>query len=378
MSFGHALYYPHINLTNKNWIKHALLLWDHISRIVPQTIEPMDEEDIIRIKYESGFIKDYRPENEDTSDAFRGFSEVIVPLIESDHFFNNRFFDREISTRNYTRDYQNKKGFFSDMVKSSGTYIHVEKMTPILKEYLFEKGLALPGRHEWENWVKIDGEIGLLYMTFFAKSISKNKSLPIVTDVEQSFSASLCFEPSINSDYRDQFEYKLGNLLIETIVPKNINDIPLDKILEIRRKYSDERTGFFKEIADLTNSITGIDNSAALLDALNQHSKVILKETKHLEKLYNTHKIETINKFLTISIPTTLASLTEYVPDKVKPLVVAGGVMFGIVAAVNAVKKEKLEIRSNPKSYLLNLKSELSGDDIFKRVNDTIKGMRKW
>lgn len=243
---------------------------------------------------------------------------------------------------------------------------------------MFDIGIAIPGQSEWEDWVKIDNEIGLLYMTFFAKSISKNKSLPIVTDVEQSFSASLYFESPINSDYNNQFEYKLGNLLIETVVPKNINDVPLEKILDIRRKYGDERTAFFNEISSLSNSITGLDSGSALKDALNQHSKIILKETKNLEQLYNTHKIETATKFLSISLPTTIASLTEYVPNEAKPFVTAGGVLFGLVSAANAVKKEKLELKENPKSYLLNLKSELSGGNLFNRVNDTLKGIRKW
>ena len=378
MSFGHALYYPHINLTNKNWVKHALLFWDNISRIVPQSVEPSDGEDIIKIKYESGFIKDYRPERWDTSHAFQEFTRELRPIIESDHFFHDRFFERERHRRNYERDYHDRRRFFSEMVQTSGTYIHVEKMEPRLKEYLFELGLAVPGQYEWEDWVKIDNEIGLLYMTYFAKSISKNKSLPIVTDVEQSFSASLYFESPINSDYNNQFEYKLGNLLIETIVPKNINDVPLDKILDIRRKYDGERTAFFNEVSNLSNSIIGLDSGSALKDALNHHSKIILRETKHLEQLYNTHKIETASKFLSISLPTTIASLTEYVPNESKPCVMAGGLIFGLVLGANAVKKEKLELKENPKSYLLNLKSELSGGDIFNRVNDTVKGIRKW
>jgi hypothetical protein len=378
MSFGHALYYPHINLTNKNWIKHALLFWDNISRIVPQSIEPSDGEDIIKIKYESGFIKDYHPERWDTSRAFQDFIINIRPILESDIFFHDRFFERERHRRKYERDYQDRRRFFSEMVQTNGTYIHVEKLEPRLKEYLFEIGIAIPGRHEWEDWIKIDNEIGLLYMTYFAKSISKNKSLPIVTDVEQSFSASLYFESPINSDYNDQFEYKLGNLLIETIVPKYINDVPLDKILDIRRKYDDERTSFFKEISNLSNSIMKLDSESALEDALNQHSKIIQKETKQLEKFYNNHKIETASKFLSISLPTTIASLTEYVPNEAKPFIMVGGILFGLVLGVNAIKKEKLELKENPKSYLLNLKSELSGGDIFNRVNDTVKGIRKW
>lgn len=374
MSFGQALYYPYINLTNKNWIKHALLFWDNISRIVPSSVEPSDSEDIIKIKYESGFINDYHPERWDTQGAFYDFSRQLRPLLESDEYYHRTFYDR----KNHRRYYKDKRRFFSEMVKSEGSYIHIEKMDPDLKEYLFDLGVAVPGKNEWANWIRIDNELGFLYMTFFAKTISKNKTLPIVTDLEESFSASIYFESPINSDYNSQFEYKLGNLLIDTIVPRNINDVPIDKILEIRNKYDDERTAYFEEISNLSTSIMEINNNSALEDAINHHSKLILKETRNLEKLYNSYRIETINKFLSISIPTTITTATEYVPNEAKPFVAAGGILFGLISAANSIKKERLELNQNPKSYLLNVKSELSGDNIFKRINDTVKGIRKW
>jgi hypothetical protein len=375
MSLGHALYYPYINLTNKNWIKHALLFWDTISRIVPYSVEPSDDEDIIKIKYESDFIKDYQPDRWDTSNAFNSFGRVIEPYLMSDRFLHDRIAQHGGEHLYKPHD---RRTLLTSSVKENGTYIHIDKLDYKLKELLLEMGVAIPGKDQWEDWIKIDNEIGLLYMTYFAKSISKNKSLPIVTDIEQSFSASLYFESSINSDYNSQFEYKLGNLLIETIVPKRINDIPLDILLKIRNKYDAERTAFFDDISNLTNSIPEIDNESALKDALNHHSKLILNKTKDLEKLYKVYKIETIYKFLNISLPTTIASFAEIVPNEVKPLVGVGGLLFGIFSAANSVKKEQLTLKENPKSYLLNLRSELSGGDIFNKINDTIKGIRKW
>ena len=70
--------------------------------------------------------------------------------------------------------------------------------------------------------------------------------------------------------------------------------------------------------------------------------------------------------------------MSEFVPNPIKPFLAAGGIMFGLVSAANAVKKEKLELQANPKSYLLNLKSELRADDIFSKLNDNVIGIRKW
>lgn len=345
MSFGHALYYPHINLTNKNWIKNALLFWDKLSRIVPQSVDPEDSEEIVRIKSESGFINDYHPERWDTSHAFQEFSRELRPILESDSFFNDRYFRTHQEHRNYQRDFSHRRRLFSESVRSNGVYIHVEKLDRRLKEYLFDVGVAIPGEHEYEDWVKIDNEIGWLYMTYFAKSISKSKSLPIVTDIEQSFADSAYFESVIQSDYNRIFEYRLGNLLIEAVVPKNINDVPIEKLLNIRSKYDGERAAFFNEISSLADSIPTVETQDALLDALNHHSKLIVRETENLERLYNAHKIETVTKFLSVSVPSTFVAASDFVPSPAKPFVAVGGVIFGLMSAASSVKKEKLELQ---------------------------------
>ena len=77
-------------------------------------------------------------------------------------------------------------------------------------------------------------------------------------------------------------------------------------------------------------------------------------------------------------MPTAVASFSDYIPDNGKPFVAAGGILFGLLSAANSVRKEKLELKNNPKSYLLNLKSELSGGDIFDKINDMVRGIRKW
>lgn len=379
MSFGHALYYPHINLTNKNWLKHAMLFWDRISRIVPYRLDPQDDEDIIRIKETTDFIQDYHPESWDTSDTFHRFSKIIEHLIHSDNFFYERYRNSEHRQfRRHYDDFRHRNRFYSEMVKSKGTYLHIQKIDERLKEMLFEYGLAIPGENQWEDWVKIDNEIGLLYMSYFAKSISKKKSLPIVTDVEEAYSASINYESNIWSDNKAEFEYRLGNLLIETSIPKNVNDVSVDKILKIRDKYKSERAAFFIEISRLSDSLSNVDNHEAMEDALNLYSNSIKKEVENLEKLFKSFKVETVNKFLSISIPSSVVSLIESVPTETKPLVIAGGIIFGIFSAANTIKKDKLELNKNPKSYLLNIKSETSGDNIFRRINDLISGMRKW
>lgn len=379
MSFGRALYYPHINLTNKNWVKYALLYYDNISRIVPSTVEPQDSEEIITIKNETGFIDDHSPDHREISETFRQFSRGLERIIETDTFFHDRYFhDMHLHGRRYMEYREHRADFYRDLVRTSGTYIHIEKLDSRLKERLFEIGLAIPGRHEYEDWIKIDNELGLLYMAFLAKSISNRQIMPIVTDIESSFSSSIYFEPSIVSDYQGELEYKLGTLLISNFAPKNINDVPLDKILEIRKKYADERLAFYSSINTLCKKLPEIETQEGMKAALNYHSKIIGKETENLKKAYESHRIETANSFLTVSVPSTITSLTGLIPAEYKPLGIGAGILFGLVSAANKVKKERLQLKRNPKSYLLNLQSELKSGNLLKRINDTVNGLRRW
>ena len=51
------------------------------------------------------------------------------------------------------RDFENKRSLFSELVQTSGTYIHIEKMDPRMKEFLFQIGIRHSG-------TKMSGKIG--------------------------------------------------------------------------------------------------------------------------------------------------------------------------------------------------------------------------
>lgn len=384
MSFGHALYYPHIDLTNKNWLKHALLFWDEISRIVPGTFTPSDSEEIIKIRYETNFIKDYSPNKWDISHTFNEFSIFLERFINSDDLFGH-FRQDDNNWRKYRQDrkmFRDNEEFRRDMLRattlSKGSYIHVAKMDRALKEKLFEIGLAIPGEHEWEDWVKIDNEIGYIYMSYLAKSISNEHSLPLVTDTEQFFSTSIAFDEKKIRHYKEEFEYKLGNLLIASFVPKDINSVPIDKIIELREKYSEERVNFFNSITELSQNISEIDNKSALSDALRHYKNTLENQAMQLKSAFDINRVETTTKFLSISIPSAMVSLSSFIPIEYQYAGVGAGLLFGLSSSLSSIKKERDQLRQKPLSYLLSINSELSGDSLFRKINDGIKGIRRW
>ncbi len=340
-SFGHALYYPHIYLKDEEWLKHAFLFWDKISRIVPNEFMLQDSENVLQIQQETNFLENYYPNDE-------------VKFITSHDFIN--FLEEYLQIKSNLDKFQLVKSKkYND--SSNYTFIHMDKMNMELFEFLEEKGLALRGRHIWDLSIKMDNEIGFLYMSFLAQSISNEKSIPIVTD-----NTNVYIPPNIYNDnsFIDSFEEKLGYLLIDTIIPKNINSVSISELINIRSKYNDERMVFFDEINKLSSTLPSLDNQSSLSDALHYHKTLLNRQTKELEKVFNLNGIETIKNPLIISMGASL------VTDNLWGI--SAGLAYGAFSSYTEYERRKVEINQHPMSYLLNIKSELSKEDLFQKI----------
>jgi hypothetical protein len=385
MSFGHAIYYPHINLTNKNWLKYALLFWDKISRIVPKSVSPSDSEDVIKIRSEVGFIEDYHPESRDTSQAARDFFAWFSHQIEDPCFLD--YYDHMLPEirdmlkhssgwRRHGR-YPHPFAVLNAIAREQGTYVHVEKLDPRLKEYLYLTGVAMPGENEWSDWVKIDGEIGLLYMSYLAGSIGEHTSRPTVTDYSACFASSSVLRWAVKRRYQEELEHGLGNLLLASYAPKDMNAVTIDKIVEFRKKYDNERIVFFDSVAAICRDIASVENEGQLQDALNHHGPTLKKHTEDLKKQFEDMRIEPILRFIGISIPTACASMIKYIPDAVGPFIIGGGVLLGFASATHSYFKDRKALQDNPLSYLLTLQAELNAKGFLEKIANNIQGITR-
>lgn len=367
MSFGHALYYPTIHLTNKNWLKHAFLFWDKISRIVPQSFQPQDTEDIIKIKQETNFIQDYHPDKWVISETFSSFANYLQNSTEFGRGYRNSNYSSDKERDSYWRMKKNT-------IVPNESYIHIEKIHSHLLEMLYDLGLAVKGENEWSGWIKIDNDLGNKYMSFLAKSISKAKSIPIVTDKTEYYITDDLFT---QNRYKHLFEEKIGCLLIDVVLPKNINDVTMDQLINIKAKYNDQRMRFLNQINDLSSHLPTIDNKSTLEDALHHHSKSLAYDTRELKKIYELNGIDTVMKPLSISLPTSIVSLSNYIPIEFNTFGVGAGLLFGVISYFNELEKTHLKTQENPMAYLLSIHSELNRQSLFHKITDRLNGMRR-
>ena len=385
MSLGNAIYYPYIHLTNKNWLKQALLFWDKVSRIVPAGFEPHDTEDVIQLRNETGFVLDHSPEDWTIADAFHDFSTHLDTLLHSEHFLRDvarrRFRDYdymppELRDRIF-HDADFRREVLLEVTRGSGSHIHIRKMSPELVAKLAALGLALPGEREWEGWIKIDSGIGYSYMTYLARSISSANGMAVVTDLSSAYCDSVAFAGGPSRSNADQFEQGFGHILIGHFTPKRINDVPLSRLLEIREKYTAERQKFFLTIHELAEKLKSVSNRAEFDAALAAYSKQVTEDAEQLGKIYRGNHIDVVTKMIAVSVPTALTSMAKGLPDQYKPLPIAAGVILGAVTAIRSIQRDRSEMKKQPLSYLLHLQAELEDANAFRRAMHRIGGLMK-
>lgn len=393
MSFGHALYYPHISLTNKNWLKYAILYWDKISRIVPADIQPEDSEDIIRLRFELDFVNDYAPTSSDVGQAAYQFFHWLSHHIEHPDFhewcgppfgpwphpeFRDWFehFMRHRSSRGRRGRRSNSiLGNLNAAARTGGDYIHVQKLDPHLKEFLLMTGIAVPGESEWEDWVRIDSEIGLLYMSYLARSISVETGRPAITDEIGAFGASEVLRNSITMRRQEELPYRLGTLLVAAYGPKDMNSVTFERLMEFRKKHDDDRRAFFDHVNDLCRRLPVISSEEEFKDALNHHEASLKAEAEDLKKQFEGMRIEPALRFIGISVPTSCAALLEYIPESSKPLVMAAGAVLGIAGAIQEQRNASREAADHPLSYLLSLQTTGDAKSMLGKLKNTFSAL---
>ncbi|MCO6470937.1 MAG: hypothetical protein J5I64_08425 [Saprospiraceae bacterium] len=339
--FGRALYYPHINFHDHNWLKFAALYYDGIDRIVPSD-DLLEEVDLIE-----------RINDTATSDETL-FVRSIRPSYYADQIAQE-FIDY---AKTELADENKRKEVFqrvSKFVNPTDTYpIHVMKMGRELLEELPRLNLPIKKfSFELEDWIEFDSVTGALYMSRLANCIATNKSLPIVSD-----------DPNFQTIVREVQKEKttndlsetLASMVIQSVIPKNIAAITPKQIIEFRNNYKDERQQFYLNINSLVKDLYQIQDEQSLKDALHFRKDAIERATKDIEGVYKSLKIDTGLTLMALSVP-SFASGLGWVVAGVGLVAVAAGKL-----TLKGIEYQKTK-RNSPYSYVLTLKNQLAKED---------------
>lgn len=378
-----GLYYPFIHFKDDAWVKLTALYWDKMGRIVPRGYRTRDSDTVRQLADESGFIED----------VFAGFSSYDLNL---DSAFTQLLQQHEaelrdrygVSHRHEWPDNPEARVAAPPGTDPKLAYVYIEKMSPELTNSFVDSGLALADSHIDSDGHPIEvGRVGMhpklafIYMTALAEGMAAGRGYHPVTDETLNHVAVTgCtlerLAQALLGDIRlsgpaateQEVEAQMAMIAFESVVPRDIANVPIKKIIALRERHATERAAFqqhLHEIVTKMGELQRIEDRGALqahLDVV--YDKQLKPQLDEYRRRLHSLGIDTVVGAFNVQarlpqLITSVAALAGLAP--INPILAAGGALaFSVLPVIRDKQKEARDlVRSSPPAYLMNVEEGL-------------------
>lgn len=365
-AFSKALYYPTIDIQNADWLKTAILFWDSISTIVPESLSTPYKQYDTQYLYDIGFLCPLYVNSNDKSVV--GIEEDILNLFGSSEFVQT------ICSPQATRYGGIWDCKMSYRVKEYLNYFHDSGIYSDKMSWRIQREIQKIGRHLSKQEVYyFDEEFAYIYMIALANKLCEDHSLGMVTDDIPCFNLGNTMKYGNQTRMRpnDYFrnrrprdhQLEQGMLLNFIISGLSISsDTTLTDIVSFKEHHIDELKRFRTQLTKLTQNFA-VDKPIAILQqeikdlydneflpALNDF-KAALKGSKIKWFTETCLKVSLLSASAT-GVPMALLGLP------VEQALFAGMGVSVIASAVSYNVDKERYLRENPYLYLLSINRE--------------------
>lgn len=356
-----VLYYPWIDVQDEAWLKSALLYWDNIQTIVPQSIE--------------------RPYNNRVSMELHS-ANVLQPI------FVNPESNAVLEAGDETIKYFSSENALEMMLPmediSQGYPIHMEKLPGrLLNDFLIHPDKMSYGMRDLMNrivrasdiddWYYADPKFAEIYMTILATRLSQQKGVGLVTpNIYANNLAQLartdCSVTRLLPKSRERLRNYSGHeryptrmaqgLLVDLTLEKlGIHpETPIEKILEFRENHRAELGRFRQKVLALSGAIpVDVPIEHTRQAASDIYNNEVLPAIEGLKESLKSSRIKSVvdslMKVSFLSIGQSAILATAGLPLSMALLVGSGISLSATGILYNHEKKKNLI--DNPYSYLL-------------------------
>ena len=322
----HGLYYPYFHVRNDRWLKVAALYWPKMVRIVPDGYQTRDSDAVRAL---SGDFIVRQPPGHSVEAIAPRFADVVT-------YYADELRVRFHVARPPGRIMLGSSGWVgpgqeSEFVAAEDvppwpresdwdyslqwwlTGVHVSEITAEVRAALVDAQLALPGHlsyqmpptpnsvdgstindlHMWrrpssremDDWLLMHPQLVAVYSSVLAEDFATANRLQPTTDQDNAYvvtnnwttdriAAALLGNPvQSRSLTPDAMPEALGLLALDLVVPANLDRIPIDRIIDIRERYSAEFFAFGQAVDQAAASLAQLScirDQAMLNDYLEQ------------------------------------------------------------------------------------------------------------
>lgn len=349
VEIGRALYYPYIEFNSRRWLRTAVLYHDAIGRIYPGEFRPpavvspeMEQvrAEVYKLEHEEGFIKSEYP-TQFTKQAAKTF--------------------RELALANNMDPSRRAQLLPSVPNKNEPFLIYGEKLDLDLIADLKQMGLA---RQATDYEVELDPICGALYMRTLA--IHMAGAYPLITD--DPFYEAMAYSPGTgDTETHADKGFLLANAVFKTLVPVDVESVPLADLMSFRKDHQDFRLGFHSEIKKMTAELAKMTRQDQVKQALDHYTDTVDAGVKKLEQRLRLLKLTCVPACFGVSLPGwATAAWGLGVSNPVTLVGTLGGVL-ALTVAKSAVEHQ-LITRDSTLGYVHYLRTELAPEEYAGRI----------
>jgi hypothetical protein len=367
-----ALYYPFIHFKDDRWLKTAALYWDRMGRIVPSSYVTDDSNTVHAL---GTFVEILRPEW-----VRPAFGETFIEFIQEHGPRLRERYNIEL------RDQWPAVPIAQRPPRAGGpsgtdprlSYVYYEKMTPELSALLIESTIALPDHYD-SHWLGMHPKIAQIYMTALADELAGERGMYPLTDetidhlavggwTMERLAQALLDDPDLvrAKPQSREVESVAAYLALQTVLPKDPEQLSVDRILEFREKYPGERAAFQQFIAEFLKPrewLTDIKDPDVLQQRLqSEYEKELKPKFDDFGEKLRDVKINTVTGALAIqvAVPSVISQVAPLLGLVVNPIAgLAVGVALALIPVSRDRRKAQQELKSSPVSYLMRIEEGL-------------------
>jgi hypothetical protein len=397
---GSALYYPHIDIDDGQWLRSAVLYWDDIKTIVPTAVRKPYQNKDTNILWKEGFLEPLRCDT--NSKVLSVLGERVVSLMDGEGVQNalsgedpNAGVLMHAEKFGHAIDYEIRRKFTDShihfdklppelrsvamQVALSG--MHRSKMSPYLQEILNELEFASmhPGKMSPHllhlmgrlgrfsdrdgDWLLVDSRFAAAYMSALAALLAKESDLAALTNEDLAMGVNLHV---LLEDVKPLSEAKrigaLVSFMMETI--KIDPETRIEKLLKFRRERENQLAELSAQFDDLSSKMNGCETDLELKKAAAKtYENKIRPKLEALKKELDDNAFQSIwegvQRAVTVSVPAA-GALAYFTGMTGTTLLAAGAAIAVTDVSVKAHLGRKKARRASPYTYLLDVESKFS------------------
>lgn len=310
--------------------------------------------------------------------------EELLKTIEED----NKILDQILA---HEGDIQKQQRLLEKHSQYSWFFSQVEHELKPSKSRLLYDGRLLyaPVATEEGRRIIIHPKLAFIYMEVLADVMALDRQLHLVTDDTFSYVATSGYTverllqallPSNDAKPHiirplpkaHEIEAQMATIALQSVVPRNLADIPAKKIIRFRNRYRDEMIAFQDAILALAKDLEQL-HEIDDVDAFKAHLEIAYERTfkpqfNDFKKSLNSLGIDTAMGVVNVKVAlpallaSTISSTSAYLHlAPLNPIIVGAGAVACSIFPVIRKKQEEARkmVRSSPVAYLLYAQEEL-------------------